>query len=203
MRELARHTLCVLAIVSLAASAFAASAFSATVEYNTTGTMDLPATLGGDHEGWGTHFMARWENITGDHVQVTEFGWPCGGFWAQFWYVWISDTLPGVPGTQDFRGTFVAASEDESEWPPSLYTYIDVAALDIIIPAGATMYFGYGNPGMGGQVAFNGVETWSLYDWAWQSDTDYGRTAVLQFRGESLAVGTESVTLSRVKSLYR
>ncbi len=185
----------------------AGGALADSVEYNTTGVMDNPATLGGEHEGWGTHFMARWENTTDDHVQINEFGWPCGGFWAQFWYVWISEDpaeeLPGVPGTQDFRGTFVALSEDELEWPPGLYTYIDVSELEIIVPGGATMYFAYGNPGMGGQIAFNGIETWSLYEWAWESDSGFGRTAVMQFRGQTLAVGTESSTLSQVKALFR
>ncbi len=162
-------------------------ALAADVEFNTAGAMDIPATQGGDFDGWGTHFLTRWENNTGEDVAVEEFGWPCGGFWATFWYVWITDTLPGPPGSQDFRGTFLAASTDDTEYPPSLYTYIDVSAEGIVIPANSTMYFAYGNPGMGGQITTNGVETWSYYEGVWESDTGYNRTAVMQFKGNFTA----------------
>lgn len=172
----------------------ASATVAADVEYNTTGTMDAPATQGGDYEGWGTHFIARWDNTTGEDITLLELGWPCGGFWAAYWYVWISDTMPGPPGTQDFRGTFLAASEDDTEYPPSLYTYIDVSAEGIVIPANSTMFFGYGNPGMGGQILFNGVETWSFYEGGWDVDSQYNRTAVLQFKGNySSTSGVETV----------
>lgn len=175
----------------------------ALIEYNTAGEIDAPATNGGDYEGWGTHFLARWENNTETNISVIELGFPCGGFWSAFWYVWISEELPGAPGSQDYRGSFVAVSEDDTEYPPSQYTYIDVSDQEIIIPVGATMYFGYGNPGMGGQVLYSGVETWSWYDQSWDSDSTYNRTAVLQFKGEAETVGSESETLSGVKALYR
>jgi len=173
------------------------------VEYSTTGTMDTPATLGGDREGWGTDFITRWTNDTGNDVAITEFGWPCGGFWSQFWYVWISDTMPADPYTLEFFGSFVATSEDDLEWPPSQYTYIDMTDEGIIIPEGATMYFGYGNPGMGGQIAFNGVETYSWLEDVWDMDGDFGRTAVMQFRGEFASVPVEGQTLTGVKGLFR
>jgi len=160
------------------------------VEYNTTGIMDLPATQGGDINGWGSHFIARWDNTTGEDISVVEFGWPCGGFWITSWYVWISDTLPGPPGTQDFQGNFLAASEDDTEYPPSQYTYIDVSDEGIVIPAGSSMFFGYANPGMGGQITTNGVETWSYYEDAWDADSAYNRTAVLQFKGEFNSTST-------------
>jgi len=163
------------------------SEVTADVMFNTAGTMDISATQGGDYEGWGTHFIGRWTNSTGEGVSVSEFGWPCGGFWVASWYVWISETLPGAPGTQDFKGSFLAASEDETEYPPSLYTYVDVANEGIEIPAGSTMYFGYSNPGMGGQITTNGVETWSWYDGIWDSDSAYNRTAVLQFKGNFIS----------------
>jgi len=53
------------------------------------------------------------------------------------------------------------------------------------------MFFGYGNPGMGGQITTNGVETWSWYDGSWDSDSNYNRTAVLQFKGDF--IGTTEV----------
>ena len=168
---------------------FASSSLAADVEYSTTGAMDTPATMGGDRDGWGTEFITRWDNTTGADVIIEEFGWPCGGWWSQFWYVWITDTLPADPYTLEFYGSFVATSEDDTEWPPSLYTYVDVSDEGIVIPAGASMYFGYGNPGMGGQIAFNGVETFSWLDDAWDMDGDFGRTAVMQFKG---SFGTSS-----------
>jgi len=161
----------------------ATATFAADVEYSTTGAMDTPATMGGDRDGWGTEFITRWDNTTGSDVIVEEFGWPCGGWWAQFWYVWITDTLPVDPYTLEHYGTFVAASEDDTEWPPRTYTYVDVSEEGLVVPAGASMYFGYGNPGMGGQIGFNGVETWSWLDDQWDMDGDYNRTAVMQFKG--------------------
>ncbi len=172
-----------LLLIALALLAAAALALAADVEYSTTGAMDTPATLGGDRDGWGTEFITRWDNDTGHDVIIEEFGWPCGGWWAQFWYVWISDTLPADPYTLEHYGSFVAASEDDTEWPPSLYTYVDVSGEGLVVPAGASMYFGYGNPGMGGQIGFNGVETFSWLDDAWDMDGDFGRTAVMQFKG--------------------
>jgi hypothetical protein len=179
------------------------SGVRADVEYSTTGALDTPATMGGDVDGWGSDFITRWHNDTGADVAIVEFGWPCGGFWARFWYVWITDTLPADPYTLELYGTFVAASEDDTEWPPSQYTYVDVSGEGIVIPEGATMYFGYGNPGMGGQIAFNGVETYSYLDDGWDLDGDFGRTAVLQFKGDLASVPVEARTLSRVKALFR
>jgi hypothetical protein len=174
-----KHLLTFLFVISLLTSA----SLAADVQYSTTGAMDTPATLGGDRDGWGTEFITRWDNLTGADVIIEEFGWPCGGWWSQFWYVWITDTLPADPYTLEYYGSFVAVSEDDTEWPPSIYTYVDVSEEGIVVPAGASMYFGYGNPGMGGQISFNGIETFSWLDDAWDLDGDYGRTAVMQFKG--------------------
>jgi len=167
----------------------------ADVMFNTAGTIDIPATQAGDYDNWGTHFLGRWSNDTGQDVAVVEFGWPCGGFWVTSWYVWISETLPGAPGTQDFQGSFLAESEDETEYPPSIYTYVDVSEAGIVIPAGQTMYFGYGNPGMAGQITTNGVETWSWYEGNWDQDITFNRTAVLQFKGNFVAPSDVDNTL--------
>jgi hypothetical protein len=172
------------------------TALASDVEYSTAGAMDTPATLGGDRDGWGTEFVTRWDNDTGQDVVLEEFGWPCGGWWAQFWYVWITDTIPDDPYTLEYYGTFVSESDDDTEWPPSTYTYVDVSEEGIVVPAGASMYFGYSNPGMAGQVAFNGVETFSWFEDAWDLDGDFGRTTILQFRG-SFAVTAATGALPR------
>ncbi len=173
--------------VIVALALVALPALAADVEYNTTGTMNHPATQGGDYMDWGSDFLARWDNDTGHDVLLQEFGWPCGGWWSQFWFVWITDTLPEGPFNFQYHGSFVAASASETEYPPRTYTYIDVSEEDMVVPAGASMYFGYGNPGMGGQINHNGVTTWSYLDGSWDMDSDFGRTAVMQFKGAFVA----------------
>lgn len=161
----------------------AATALGADVEYSTTGAMDTPATHAGDRDGWGTEFIARWDNATGSDVHLDELAWPCGGWWAQFWYVWVTDTRPANPYTLEYYGTFVATIDDDTQYPPSAFTYIDVSGRDIVIPAGGSMYFGYSNPGLAGQVAYTGTSTWSWLDDQWDRDGDFGRTTVMQFKG--------------------
>ena len=174
----------------------------ADVEWNTTGTIDGPATTGGSADGWGPYFITAWTNDTGQDVSIIEFGWPCGGPGPVDWYVWISETLPGPVGTETFNGQWTPASSDPDEFPPSTYSYIDVTAADIMIPTGATFYFGYENPGIGGQITANGVDTWAWYNGAWDPDASWGRTAVLQFKGTFGGVPVQTTTLSQVRSLF-
>lgn len=180
-----------------------ASSVRAVVEYNTAGAIDTPATQGGDREGWGTEFITRWDNNTGQDIVLEEFGWPCGGWWSNFWYVWITSELPEDPYTLQFYGSFVAASEDDLEYPPSLYTYIDVSEEGILIPAGASMYFGYGNPGMAGQVLGSSAATYSWYEEMWDNDNAYNRTTILQFKGNPYVVPVDAVSFGSVKALFR
>lgn len=175
----------------------------AAVEYNTAGAIDTPATHGGDRDGWGTEFITRWDNNTGQDLALLEFGWPCGGWWSNFWYVWIQSEIPADPYNLEYYGSFVAAIEDDTVYPPNLYTYIDISAEEIILPAGATMYFGYGNPGMAGQVLDSGVTTFSWYNDTWEDDGDYGRTTILQFKADPVTVPTETETFGGVKALFR
>ncbi|PID80804.1 hypothetical protein CSA17_02135 [bacterium DOLJORAL78_65_58] len=160
-----------------------AVALASDVEYSTAGAMDTPATDGGDWENWGTDFVTRWDNDTGHDVRLDEFAWPCGGVWAQFWFVWIRDTLPEGPFNFDYYGSFLPASQNGYQYPPSSYTYIDVSDEGVIVPAGATMMFGYSNPGMAGQIQDNGVTTWSYYNDQWDDDSAFGRTTIMQFKG--------------------
>lgn len=179
------------------------STVRAMVEYNTAGEVDTPATAAGDRDGWGTEFVTRWDNTTGEDITITEFGWPCAGWWANFWYVWISTELPADPYTLEFYGSFVAAVEDDTEYPPSMYTYIDMTEEGIIIPAGASMYFGYGNPGLAGQVYGSSAPTYSWYEDSWDSDNGFGRTTILQFKGDPAPVDTHGERFGSVKALYR
>ena len=185
-----------LLLLCILAALLATAAVAADVEFNTAGPLFAPATHGGDRDGWGTEFVTLWHNTTGADVIVEELAWPCGGWWAQFWYVWIDDALPANPWTLEHYGTFVPESEDDTEWPPSTYTVIDVSGEGIVVPAGGSMVFGYSNPGMGGQVLANGRSTWSWFEDAWDLDSDFGRTAVLQFRGSFGVSGVEVRTPS-------
>jgi len=179
------------------------SSVRAMVEYNTAGAMDTPATAAGDRDGWGTEFITRWDNTTGEDITIIELGWPCGGWWSNFWYVWITTEMPADPYTLEHFGSFVAAVEDDTEYPPSQYTYIDMTDEGIIIPAGASMYFGYGNPGLAGQVYGASAETFSWYEDGWDSDNGFGRTTILQFKGDPSPVPTRSESFDGVKALYR
>lgn len=182
----------------------ATSDVRADVEYNTTGTMDTPATLGGDVDFWGSDFVARWTNDTGADVTVIEFGWPTAGWWSQSWRVWITDVMPEAPwSATDYSGSFVSVNEDPTAYPPNPYTYIDVADQDIVIPADGTMYFGYSSTGMAGQVSGTASPTWSWLDDVWDNDNDYDRTTILQFKGTLGTVAIESQSFSNVKALYR
>jgi hypothetical protein len=174
----------------------------ADVEYNTTGTIDGPATTGGSASGWGTHFITNWTNGSGEDVVLVELGWPCGGAGPVDWMVWMGAGLPGAPGTETFGGVWTPASADGTTNPPPVYTYVDVSAANIVVPAGATIYFGYENPGIGGQITTNGVETWAWYLGAWDPDSGWGRTAVLQVKANFLGVAAEPSTMGQVKALF-
>jgi hypothetical protein len=176
------------------------------VWYNTTGVLDGAATLGGSDTGWGPYFIATWVNDTGMDVTLTEFGWPCnGGGGTALWYYWLSETLPGAVGTAHVTGLYTIVNPSPDEFPPSTYSYADVSAEGLVVPAGNRIYWGYAvpAPGIGGQVNFNGVVTWAWYLGAWDPDSDWGRTAVLQLKGTTGVIANDNASLSQVKSLFR
>jgi len=176
------------------------------VFYNTVGALDAPATVGGSDDGWGPYFIATWVNDTGEDVTLTEFGWPCGGGGSTaLWYYWLSETLPGAVGTAHATGTYNIMSSDPDEFPPTVYSYADVTDAELVVPAGSRIYWGYALPvpGIGGQVDFNGTTTWAWYLGAWDPDSDWGRTAVLQLKGTFGVIATDQTSLSQVKSLFR
>lgn len=55
----------------------------------------------------------------------------------------------------------------------------------------------------GGQVDFNGENTWAWYLDTWDPDADWGRTAVLQLKATHTWVANDNVSLSRIKTLFR
>lgn len=175
----------------------------ADVEYNTAGAVDTPATLGGSWDGWGEYFIGSWLNLTGQDVTLAEISFPCGGTLPSNWVIWITDNLPGGPGSETFGGPFTPASDDAVTLPPPFYTYVDISAEGIMVPANANIFFGYQNPGIGGQIEYNGVDTYAWYGGAWDPDPAWGRTAVLQLKGNFGGVATDAKTLSQVKVLFQ
>ena len=165
---------------------FASAAFAEDFEYNSGGSIDVVPTTGGSHDGWGEWFITSVQNDTGFDLMLTEFGFPCCGppTGAYGWIVWtdVGGLNPpiGQASTADYYGEFTPDDPDPGTFPPTDYTYIDVSTSSIIIPDGNYFCYGYDNTGTGGQVGFNGVETWAWYGGVWDSDIPWGRTAVLQ-----------------------
>ena len=165
---------------------FASAVFAEDFEYNSGGAIDIVPTTGGSSDGWGEWFITTVENDTGYDLLLTEFGFPCSGppTGAYGWIVWTDMgglvAPSGDATTADFYDEFTPDDPDPETFPPTDYTYIDVSAASIIIPAGNFFCYGYDNTGNGGQVAYNGVETWSWYGGMWDPDPAWSRTAVLQ-----------------------
>ena len=178
-------------------------------EYNTGGAIDTVPTTGGSHDGWGEWFITSVQNTSGQDVYLTEFGFPCCGPPTETfgWVVWVG-TAPNSPPsgnayTAHFYGAFTPVDSNPSTFPPTTYTYIDVAAEAIVIPDGVWFVFGYDVTGNGGQIPYNGVQTWAWYSGTWDPDPGWGRTAILQVKGSfEPPILAELNTWGGIKILY-
>lgn len=178
-------------------------------EYNTGGSIDFVPTTGGSSTGWGEWFVTTVFNNTGQDLTLAELGFPCSGPPTETfgWMVWLG--MPGlVPpfgdaSTADYYGQFTPVDPNPGTFPPTVYTYVDVSAEGIVVPAGTYFCFGYDVTGTGGQTTFNGVETWAWYNETWDPDVNYGRTAILQVKANYGIVPTIESTWGTVKALYR
>jgi hypothetical protein len=185
------------------------SQYRADWEYNTGGSIDFVPTTGGSSTGWGEWFITTVYNGTGFDITLTEFGFPCSGpaTGTYGWVVWLN--MPGIEPpigdatTADYYGAFTPVDPDPGTFPPTVYTYVDVSMEGIVIPAGTYFTFGYDNTGTGGQTTYNGVETWAWYSGLWDPDVNYGRTAILQVKGDFAPIPVLESTWGQVKSLYR
>ncbi len=177
------------------------STLTADFEYNTGGTIDMAPTLAGSDTGWGSHFMGFVNNNTGQDLYVTELGFPCSGPSASIWFLSVG-AMPADFNTQ-FSGPLTIADTGDTS-PPTVYSYVDLSESGIVVPAGVDVYFGYLNPGLGGQVDYNGTDTWAWYFGAWDLDEPYGRTAIVQIKAsfeEPVAIERES--FGAIKALFR
>ncbi len=166
----------------------------AAFEWNSGGAVDTVPNLGGSSTGWGPYFIVMTTNTVGSDVFLSELGFPCGGP-AGTWMVWVGSAQPADSSAPDYSGPFTPTDPSPDTFPPTTYTYVDVTASNVLIPAGSDFWFGYENPGIGGQVDFNGVVTYAWYGGAWDSDEPYGRTAVMQVFVEIVPVELQSFSI--------
>jgi len=179
-------------------------------EYNTGGVIDYPPTTGGSATGWGEWFIGTVLNDSGQDLMLTEFGFPCSGppTGPYGWILWydMGGYVPpaGPAASADAYGAFTPVDPNPDTFPPVVYTYIDVSGDNLAIGAGTYFCFGYDNTGTGGQTEFNGVQTWAWYTGVWDPDINYGRTAILQVKGDyGSPTPTNSTTWGAVKALYK
>ena len=123
--------------------------------------------------------MKRWKMLT---IGVVLFLGPATG--AYGWLVWTNvgglNAPAGDATTADYYGSFTPVDPNPKTFPPTTYTYIDISAQNIVIPAGNYFCIGYDVTGNGGQTSFNGVDTWAWYGSVWDPDQGWSRTAILQ-----------------------
>lgn len=171
-------------LVVLLSLAMLASA--ADFEYNTGGAMGTVPTTGGSADGWGEWFIVPIMNDSGQELMLTELGFPCGGpaTGDYGWVVWtdVGGLTPpaGAAATADFSGPFTPVNPDPETSPPVDYSYIDVTAENIVIADGAYFCVGYDNTGIGGQIDFNGTDTYAWYGGVWDGDQAWSRTAIIE-----------------------
>ncbi len=169
-------------LVVLLSIALLASA--ADFEYNSGGAMGTAPTAGGSSDGWGEWFIVPILNDSGQELTLTELGFPCGGpaTGAYGWVVWtdVGGLTPpsGEASTADYFGAFTPVESDPTLY--NTYTFIDVTSENVVIADGAYFCVGYDNTGIGGQVDFNGTDTWAWYEGAWDGDQAWARTAVIE-----------------------
>ena len=177
--------------------------------YNSGGYLDFVPDMGGSSDGWGEWFIVTVYNDSGLNLMLVEFGFPCAGPPTEEygWVVWLDmgGYVPpsGDAYTAEFHGEFTPVDPDPNTWPPTTYTYVDVSSKGIVIPPGTYFCFGYDNTGMGGQTAFNGVDTWAWYSDMWDPDQSWGRTAILQVKANYFSSPVEHETWGAIKALYR
>ncbi len=164
----------------------AVMAGAADFEYNSGGAMGTVPTTGGSSTGWGEWFVVPILNDSGNDIVLTDLGFPCCGPATSDdgWLVWTDvgalNPPAGEASTADYSGAFTPVDPAPDTFPPITYTYVDISAENIVIPDGVYFCIGYDVTGNGGQVDFNGVDTWSWYDNVWDSDQAWGRTDVLE-----------------------
>ncbi|MBI4916079.1 MAG: hypothetical protein HY825_09555 [Acidobacteria bacterium] len=167
---------------------------TALFEWSSAGALNTVPTTGGSSTGWASYFIVMAHNGTGVDIRLAELGFPCAGP-SSSWGVWVGSTMPANPNSPQFTGSFTPVDTNPATFPPTVYTYVDVTASNVIIPNGSDFWFGYLNPGNAGQITANSVTTYGWWSGAWDSDLGWGRTTVMQVTGND-AVPVELQSLS-------
>ena len=176
--------------------------------YNTGGALDFVPTTGGSSDGWGEWFITTVYNNTGQDLILVEFGFPCCGPPTETygWIVWTGMGGYVPPGgnaySAEYYGPFTPLDPDPTTFPPTTYTYVDVSLENVIIAADTYFCFGYDNTGTGGQITFNGVDTWAWWEGGWDPDQSWGRTAILQVKANYHGTPVNETTWGAIKSLF-
>jgi hypothetical protein len=184
----------------------------ADVEFNTGGAMGTPATTAGSASGWAYYTMNVYTNGAAQDIKFLELGFPTNAYSTDpialpvEWNIDLNNNdvysvVNPYSHAWDGVGTFTPTGVIDTS-PPTVYSLIDISANNIVLPAGASMVWGYENAGLCGQIAYNGVETIGWYVSYWDSDVSYSRTGLQQFKADYLTTATDDATMSQVKSLY-
>ena len=179
-------------------------------EFTTANVFDEVPTTGGSATGWGEWFLAATQNTLGYDMGINEISFPCCGPATEpyGWLVWVGDmggliAPAGDAYTADHFGSFAPVDPAVDTFPPTVYTYLDLSAEGVVIPAGNFFVFGYDVTGNGGQIDYNGIETWGWYGGIWESDVSWSRTGILQLKGgEGGTSATETNTWGGIKGLF-
>jgi hypothetical protein len=184
------------------------STWRADFEYNTGGSINYVPDLGGSSDGWAEWFVTAVYNNTGQALKLIELGFPCAGppTGPYGWLVWTSvgGYVPpaGDATTANYYGAFTPVDPNPATFPPVTYTYVDISASNIVIPANTYFEIGYDNTGMGGMTSYNGVQTWGWYGGIWDPDSSYGRTAILQVKANFAYSPVEETSWTSIKALF-
>ena len=194
-----RQIFFVLAVLALAVTA-------EDFEWSSGGSMGTVPTLGGSNDWWGEWFITSVQNNSGQDLILTQIAFPCCGDASDSygWVVWTDVGGLVAPSgdvtTCDFHGPYTPADPGPTS-PPTTYTYVDVSSFSITIPSGNFFCFGYDNTLTGGQIDFNGVDTWAWYDSAWDPDQSWSRTAVIEVYA-NFFTALERSTWGEIKTMF-
>ncbi|MEZ4649936.1 MAG: hypothetical protein R3E97_14330 [Candidatus Eisenbacteria bacterium] len=109
---------------------------------------DFVPDTGGSFDGWGEWFITTVYNAKGFDLTLTGASVCSGPMTEDYgWLVWLG--LPGLVAptgdayTADFFGQFTPVDPNPDTFPPTVYTYVDVSAANIVVPDG-TFFFAFG-----------------------------------------------------------
>ncbi|MBC8368284.1 hypothetical protein H8E52_12830 [bacterium] len=182
------------------------------VEFNTCGAMDFPPASGGGPSSWAFWTVSVFTNDTGQDLCVTEIGAPTCEYSGEpialpvIANILLNASDPFVDCPDPYTTVWDAAVDFTpvdpiDTLPPVTYTPVDMGG--IVLPAGASMIWGYENAGYMGLGGFaSGIETYGLYLGAWDADSNYGQTACIQFKADYCVTATEEATFGQIKTLY-